>query len=200
MTNPAPPYRFFGKAAAVLLLLVTIPSFASGQILSVLSVGGSELRDLRVPIGADPANPCIILTCSSARLKPREVGIFRLGFAVQAVLQGLELKILDAGQGGVWAAELSRFLSGDNFLRFFTAMDFRLSDKAGNNLLSARRGHVVRGGKALQLDKVTVRNASGDTTDYPVALLLLNGGHAGCLTLPEQRQHYIPIAELITGS
>lgn len=173
-------------------------SCAFGQVLAGLGVGRSELKGLRIPIGADPAHPSLMLLCGSVRLKPREIGIFRIGFAMQTVLRGLELQIPDEGPG-TWAAEMGRFLSAENFLRSSEVLDFRISDTTGRELLSARRGRVVGASKALLLENVVLRNRSCGAREYPQVLLSLAGDKSGRLSVPETPDRWLDIGDLLAG-
>lgn len=185
------------RAASVLIVAsVVMSSCTYGQILSGLTFGRSELRNLRVPVGNNPANPVLMLTCESVRVKPREVGIFRLGFAAQTVLQGLKLQILSAGCEGIWASEMGLLLSQDNFLRSSQVSNLCLLDPSGRELLSARLGKVVSAGKALLLEKVSLRNREGRNQEYPNAMLILGGEKAGCLTLPDTPDRFIAVEDV----
>ncbi len=161
-------------------------SISQAQVLENLLARPSGLKGLRLPLGDDPARPSILLTCGTAHVERKQIGIFRFGLAPELILTDVDLCLQQHAHAerGRWVADLSSFLSSEKILHEARIKRLRFSDSAGATIFSARQARVQAGRKRILLEDFSIDREKAFSGRFPRGLLVLEGEAAGHILLP----------------
>jgi hypothetical protein len=176
-----------GRAGLALLFFLAILALPAG---AQSSPGNSAVirgaKNLRVPLGEDPARPSAMLIVEEVASRARHIGPFRLGLFQRIVLEGVTIDLSGQARRGLWVSDLADYFRFDEAGAAPVFERLLIRDRSTGAFVSSSSAFLSAERRALVMRKVSVRLAGGRKMEFSEAAIALAGDSSGTSLLTGQ--------------